>query len=187
MSSATPMASSVREVLLKTSAPIGRIDRTATRASSPESTTRLAVPLCWRKAAAALIRSSEARWANSATASGLGSPGPPSAEDALTSVVTNFGEPPVDQRHGRGALADRRRAPFDRSAAPVRMSTLSRLLTLSTRYWDIESPRLVPRTNSVTCDAYREKRTTACPAEFPPPTIATRQPRHETASLGPAP
>src|SRR4051794_14578171 len=69
----------------------------------------------------------------------------------------------------------------------VRMSTLSRLLTRFTRYCDIESPSLGPRTSSVTREAYREKRTTACPAEFPPPTTATRQPRHDTASLGPAP
>jgi hypothetical protein len=71
MSSATPRASTVCEVLLKTSAPIGRIDRTAALASSPESTIWLGMQLRSRPAAAR-IRVSEASPANSATASALG-------------------------------------------------------------------------------------------------------------------
>src|SRR4029077_15652623 len=66
------------------------------------------------------------------------------------------------------------------NCVPVRMSTLSSCETCVTRYWDIESANLRPRTSNVTWEAWREKRTAACPAEFPPPTIAPRHPLHDT-------
>src|SRR6478735_1243651 len=124
MSSATPMVSSVLDVLLKTSAPTGRGDPTAALACSPEAASRHVMPLRSRARAVAWMRLSEASWANSAMASGVGptlsrSLGTLLAEGALMSVATDFGESLMDQRHGHGALADRRRAPFDRPAAHV--------------------------------------------------------------------
>src|SRR4029077_4838650 len=55
------------------------------------------------------------------------------------------------------------------------------------RNGDIDEPRSWPRTSNVTCCAYRENRTTAWPAEFPPPTTTTRESVHASASLRPAP
>ena len=72
MSSAMPIDSSVREVLLKTSAPIGMMERTASLACSPESTTELEIPLRSNAAAAASSCVSDANSANSATASSVG-------------------------------------------------------------------------------------------------------------------
>src|SRR5437870_9797850 len=119
MSSATPIASSVLDVLLKTSAPMGSIDRTAALASSPDSTTRLVIPLRSSAPAAAWIRGSEASWANSATAAALGPRGAPVAAGTLTSVATDFGETPMDQRDRHRSLPDRGRTAFDRPAPHV--------------------------------------------------------------------
>src|SRR3977135_778783 len=116
------MTSSVREGLLKTSAPIGSIDRTADLASAPESTSKQLIPLRSNAAIAVRIRSSEASLANSATAFSLGplvsgSLGIPMPEGALMAFAPEFCETPVDQCHGHGSLADGPRAPVDRSAA----------------------------------------------------------------------
>src|SRR5438477_11208331 len=124
MSSATPMASRVRDVLLNTSAPVGSKDRTAVLASGPESTRRHVIPLPSSAAAAARSWASVARCANSATASALGpllrrSFGAAMGDGALMSFATDLGETPVDQRDGHRSLADRRRTTFDRPAANV--------------------------------------------------------------------
>src|SRR4051812_10177995 len=74
MSSAMPIDSSVRDVLLKASAPIGMMERTASRACSPESTTELEIPLRSNAAAAASSCLSDANSANSVTASSVGPP-----------------------------------------------------------------------------------------------------------------
>ena len=68
MSSATPIDSSVREVLLKTSAPGGINEATVLRALSPDRTTNARMPLCSRASATAAMRSGELTWENSATA-----------------------------------------------------------------------------------------------------------------------
>src|ERR1700716_2374040 len=60
MSSATPMVSSVLDVLLKTSAPSTSRDQTKLLASPPVATTTARTPLRSRAAAAEAMRSSEA-------------------------------------------------------------------------------------------------------------------------------
>src|ERR1035438_8031691 len=113
MSSATPMASSVWEVLLYTSAPSARREPTKPLASAPVAASSERTPLRSSAAAAVAIRSSEASSVNSedTAASGLGT--------ACGSVIADLRQPPVDERHGHRSLADGRRAAFDRPAAHV--------------------------------------------------------------------
>ncbi len=86
-------------------------------------------------------------------------------------------------------MTARRRSSASRPTTCVRTrtSTLGMAVTWSMRYCDIDAPRSRPRTSSVTCCAYRENRTTAWPAELPPPTTTTWEPVYASASLGPAP
>src|SRR5579864_646410 len=124
MSSATPMTSSVREVLLKTSAPTGRMDRTAALASSPESTTLVVIPLCSRALATARICCFEARRENSVSASILGpatgrSPGRPAVDGVPMSLTANLSEALVDQRNCHRTLAYRSCAALDRPTADI--------------------------------------------------------------------
>jgi hypothetical protein len=86
-------------------------------------------------------------------------------------------------------MTARRRSPASRAAtcARTRTSASGIAVTWSMRYRDIDPPRPRPRTSSVTCRAYRENRTTAWPAELPPPATTTREPAHASASPGPAP
>src|SRR5436305_12357240 len=102
MSSATPMTSSVRDVLLNTSAPTGSSDSTAVLASTPEPTTRQRIPLPSSAVSAARIRSSEASVPNSATASSLGAL---EEEGSPTSFAAELRETVVDQPHGHGSPA----------------------------------------------------------------------------------
>src|SRR6202030_584657 len=122
--SGTPMTSRVTEVLLYTSAPTGSRDRTACLASSPESTTRAAIPLRSSTVATARIDCVVASRENSACASSLG----PSrdrarrrsvADGVSMSLAAGFGEALVDQGHGHGPLTDRGCASLDRCAPDV--------------------------------------------------------------------
>src|SRR5713226_1052143 len=113
MSSATPMAWSVWEVLLYTSAPSVRREPTRPLASAPVAASSGRMPLRSSAAAALAIRSSEASSANSedTAASGLATAG--------GSVTAELRQPPVDERHGHGSFADGGCAAFDRPAAHV--------------------------------------------------------------------
>src|ERR1039457_2863543 len=109
---AIPMASSVREVLLKTSAPSGKRQPTRCRASAPESAIRERMPLASSANAAAAMRSSEASSPNSSCAA------PPLVAWGA-SVIFHLREAPVGERYGHRSLADRRGGPLDRAAAHV--------------------------------------------------------------------
>src|SRR5690349_23540674 len=113
MSSATPIASSVWEVLLYTSAPSVRRERTKPLASAPVAASSGWMPLRSSAAEAVAIRSPEASSANSegTATSGFATAG--------GSVTTHLRQPAVDERHGHRSLANGRRATFDRSAAHV--------------------------------------------------------------------
>src|SRR5712691_9725678 len=113
MSSATPVTSSVWEVLLYTSAPPVRREPTRPLASAPVAAMSDRIQLRSSAAAALAIRSSEASSVNSAdtAASGFATAG--------GSVTARLRQPPVDERHGHRSLADGRRAAFDRPAANV--------------------------------------------------------------------
>src|ERR1700722_13710562 len=121
MSSATPMSSSVCEVLLYTSAPTGRSDRTASLASSPVSTMVVVIPLVARASVTSLIACSEASEENSAMALSLGpargsSPDMAAVGGAPTSLTTSLGETLVDQRDRHRPFAYRGCASLDRPA-----------------------------------------------------------------------
>ena len=126
MSSATPIASSVRDVLLNTSAPIGRIDRTASRAASPESTTKLVIPLCSNAEAAAvdLLVGCQSRELGDR---GFGRP---AVRRLPSSLGTQFRQAAVHQRDGHRSLADCGRTTLDRSAAHVAGREESRAVRL---------------------------------------------------------
>src|SRR6266516_336827 len=113
MSSATPMASSVWEVLLYTSAPSVRRESTRSLASAPVAASSGRMPLRSSAAAAVAIRSPEASSANSreTAVSGLVTAG--------GSVTAHLRQPAVDERHGHLSLAYGRRTAFDRPAAHV--------------------------------------------------------------------
>src|SRR5258708_30715629 len=113
MSSATPVASRVWEVLLYTSASSTRRESTRPLASAPVAASSDRTPLRSSAAAALAICSSEASSANSEdiAASGLATAG--------GSVTAHLRQPAVDERHGHRSLADGRRAAFDRPAAHV--------------------------------------------------------------------
>src|SRR5436190_14620547 len=100
MSSAMPVASRVRDVLLNTSAPSTSSECTTARASAPESTTNDFTPLRSSAAAADAIRSSEASSANGDDTSS------PTLASAGGSATTHLGQPLVHERHRHGALAD---------------------------------------------------------------------------------
>src|ERR1700730_545961 len=124
MSSATPMTSSVREVLLKTSAPTGRRDRTTRLASSPESTTLTVIPLRSSALATERICCPDASRENSARASSLGpfTDEPPDRSvvgGAPISLAADFSEALVDQGNRHRPLAYRSCAAFDRAASDV--------------------------------------------------------------------
>src|SRR5437588_10479080 len=112
MSSATPMASSVWEVLLYTSAPSARRERTKPRASAPVAASSGRMPLRSSAAAAVAICSPEASSANSKDSAA------PGLATAGGSVTAQLRQPPVDERHGHRSLPDGRRAAVDRPAAP---------------------------------------------------------------------
>src|ERR1700722_6582766 len=123
MSSAIPMTSRVRDVLLYTSAPTGRMDRTVFLASSPDSTTVQLMPLPSRAPATAWISSRGAGRENSASASRLGPstdgfPDPLVHEEA-TSLTAYFGQPLVHQGNHHRSLPYCGRATLDRFAANV--------------------------------------------------------------------
>src|ERR1035441_3654565 len=113
MSSATPMTSSVWEVLLYTSAPPVSRERTRPLASAPVAASSGRTPLRSSAAAAAAICSPGASSANSedTAVSGLAAAG--------GSVTACLRQPPVDERHRHRSLADRRGAAFDRPAAHI--------------------------------------------------------------------
>src|SRR5437870_4927828 len=116
MSSATPIASSVREVLLNTSAPYGRRFCTATRASWPDATTAVVMPLRARDTAARSILSSVASAANSNWAS---SSGGAKGCDAVVSLTVELRQTAMHERDRHRAFADCGRASLDRAAADV--------------------------------------------------------------------
>src|SRR5689334_22223695 len=116
MSSATLIVSSVRDVLLKTSAPYGSRSCTAMRASGPEATTVALTPLRVR---AALVRASWSGDASRANSVTTASEGGASGRDPAVSVTIQFREPSMHERDRHRALADRGRATLDRPAAHV--------------------------------------------------------------------
>src|SRR5260370_23616260 len=113
MSSATPMASRVWEVLLYTSAPPVRREPTRPLASAPVAASSGRMPLRSSAAAALAIRWSEASSVNSedTAASGFAT--------TCWSVTACLRQPPVYERHGHRSLADGRGAAFDPPAAHV--------------------------------------------------------------------
>src|SRR5260370_9475830 len=111
MSSATPIASSVWEVLLYTSAPPASREPTRALASAPVAAMSGRMPLRSSAAAAVAIRSSEASSVNSADTAASG------CATACWSVTANLRQPSVDERHGHRSLADGRCAAFHRPAA----------------------------------------------------------------------
>src|ERR1700736_900240 len=113
MSSATPIASSVWEVLLYTSAPSTSREPTSPLASAPVAARSGRMPLRSSAAAAVAIRSSEASSVNSADTAASG------FATTCCSVTAYLRQPPVDERHGHRSLADGRCAAFDRPAAHV--------------------------------------------------------------------
>src|SRR5258708_40360495 len=113
MSSATPIASSVWEVLLYTSAPSASREPTRPLASAPVAARSDRMPLRSSAAAAEAIRSSEASSVNSANTAASG------CATTWWSVTAYLRQPPMDERHGHRSLADGRCAAFDRPAAHV--------------------------------------------------------------------
>src|SRR4030081_2351856 len=114
MSSATPMASSVWDVLLYTSAPSVSREPTRPLASAPVGGRgRARPPFRSSPAAAVAIRSSEASSVNSADTAASG------CATTCRSVTAYLGQPPMDERNGHRSLADGRCAAFDRPAAHV--------------------------------------------------------------------
>src|SRR5260370_39817585 len=113
MSSATPIASSVWEVLLYTSAPSASREPTRALASAPVAASSGRMPLRSSAAAAVAIRSSEASSVNSANTAASG------CATTWWSVTAYLRQPPMDQRHGHRSLADGGCAAFDRPAAHV--------------------------------------------------------------------
>src|SRR4029453_12854074 len=113
MSSATPMASSVWEVLLYISTPSVRREPTKLLASAPVAARSDLMPLRSSAAAALAIRSSEASSVNSADTAASG------CAATCWSVPACLRQPAVDKRHGHGSLADGRGATFDRCVAHV--------------------------------------------------------------------
>src|SRR5215217_1349619 len=113
MSSATPMASSVWEVLLYISAPSVRREPTKLLASAPVAARSDRMPLRSSAAAALAICLSEASSVNSADTAASG------CAATCWSVTACLRQPAVDKRHGHGSLADGRGATFDRSVAHV--------------------------------------------------------------------
>src|SRR5215203_2556529 len=113
MSSATPMAWSVRDVLLYTSAPPVSREPTRPLASAPVAARSDRMPLRSSAAAALAIRSSEASSVNSAGTAASG------WATTCWSVTAYLRQPAVDERHGHRSLADGRCAAFDRPAAHV--------------------------------------------------------------------
>src|SRR5438132_13889994 len=113
MSSATPMVSSVLDVLLKTSAPSTSRDQTKLLASPPVATTTARTPLRSRAAAAEAMRSSEASSEKSESRCRA------DTSNAAGSSTARLGETAMHQRHRHGPLADRRRAPLDRPVPDI--------------------------------------------------------------------
>src|SRR5216683_3507233 len=113
MSSATPIASSVWEVLLYTSAPSTSREPTKPLASAPVAASSGRMPLRSSAAAAVAIRSSEAGSLNSAATAASG------CATTCWSVTAYLRQPPVDERHGHRSLSDGRCAALDRPAAHV--------------------------------------------------------------------
>src|SRR5712692_7974419 len=113
MSSATPMASSVWEVLLYTSAPPVRREPTRPLASAPVAARSGRTPLRSSAAAAVAIRSSEASSVNSADTAASGN------ATTFWSLTAYLRQPPMDERHGHRSLADGRCAALDRPVAHV--------------------------------------------------------------------
>ena len=72
------------------------------------------------------------------------------------------------------------------TSASVTTSTLAKPAMRSTRYFDMLDPRFGPRTRSQTLAHFPAKKTTAWPAELPPPTRTTSCPAHSFASRGDA-
>src|SRR5579862_9219725 len=149
MSSATPMTSRVWEVLLYTSAPTGRSERTASLARSPVSTTLVVIPLRSRASATASISCSEARGENSAMAPSLGpvrawSPDISVADGVPMSLTTDLGETLVDQRYGHRPFANGGCAPFDRPASDVASGEQPGQIGLE-RQWLTRQPPSVER------------------------------------------
>src|SRR6266581_2623295 len=113
MSSATPIASRVWEVLLYTSAPSTRRERTRPLASAPVAASSGRMPLRSSAAAALAIRWSEASSVNSEDTAASG------CATTCWSVTAYLRQPAVDERHGHRSLADGGCAAFDRPAAHV--------------------------------------------------------------------
>src|SRR5438128_1613135 len=107
MSSATPIASRVWEVLLYTSAPSTRRERTRPLASVPVAASSGRMPLRSSAAAALAICSSEASSVNSGDTAASG------FATTCGSVTAHLRQPPVDERYGHRSLADGRGAAFD--------------------------------------------------------------------------
>src|SRR5258705_6467383 len=107
------MASSVWEVLLYTSAPSTSREPTRPLASAPVAASSGRMLLRSSAAVALAIRSSEASSVNSADTAAFG------CATACWSVTAYLRQPPVDERHGHGSLADGRCAAFDRPEAYV--------------------------------------------------------------------
>src|SRR5580704_8613791 len=100
------------------------MDRTASLASSPESSTMQVMPLPSRAPATPRICSAEATRENSAAASLLGpatngSAGRPVVDEVSMSFTSQFSEALMDQRNHHGPLADGSRTAFDRSTPDV--------------------------------------------------------------------
>src|SRR5260370_9466108 len=117
MSSATPIASRVWEVLLYTSAPPVRREPTRPLASAPVAARSGRTPLRSSAAAALAIRSPEASSVNSADTAAAG------FVATCWSVTAHLRQPAVDERHGHRSLADARSAAFDRPPAHVPLGT----------------------------------------------------------------
>src|SRR5437773_11484566 len=113
MSSATPMAASVWDVLLYTSAPSTSREPTRPLASAPVAARSGRTPLRSSAAAALAIRSSEASSVNSADTAASG------CATTCWLVTAYLRQPAVDERHGHRPFADCRCAAFDRPAAHV--------------------------------------------------------------------
>src|SRR5215207_8235249 len=113
MSSATPMAWSVWDVLLYTSAPSTSREPTRPLASAPVAAMSDRMPLRSSAAAALAIRSSEASSVNSADTAASG------CATTCWSVTAYLRQPAVDERHSHRSLADGRCAAFDRPQAHI--------------------------------------------------------------------
>src|ERR1700722_19222296 len=100
------------------------MDRTASLASSPESTTVQTIPLRTRASATAPICAFGATRENSATAPLLGPatdgfPGGPVADEVPTLLTADFSQALVDQRNSHGSLTYGGRAALDRPAPHI--------------------------------------------------------------------